>query len=288
MRSGTRRRARQQREGRRPELAAGKRIEGDRRPTAAAGVAATLIGLLVLGGVVWHFFGRRSPGPAPAPNLTEDGSTRSGGGSAASRAEGGTNSQVASLVSQGNELLRQGKAEEAVKVYAEAQHLQPGDEDVHYNLGIALARLGRDAEAVAAYRRALEIFPQYAEAHNNLGNVLHRQGKIDEAVEHFRAAIAAIPDYASAHNNLGNALRQQGLMAEATQEFLKASRLDTNYWQARFNLGTAYLTQARFEEAAAEYRAVLALQPDFVPARKALEAALEKRTPPAQGPGPPR
>lgn len=180
------------------------------------------------------------------------------------------------LVNLGNELFREGKLEEALKAYEEAQVHMPDDEDVFYNLGIVLTRLGRESEAVRSYQRALELLPDYAEAHNNLGNLLLRQGNINDALVHFNAAIAALPDYAVAHNNLGTALRELGMIPQATQAFLKASQLDTNYWQARFNLAGLYMVQELWHEAAAEYREVLRLEPEFIPARKRLSEALAK------------
>ena len=96
-------------------------------------------------------------------------------------------------VNHGNQLLEQGKPAEAVQVLTEAMRLNPEDEDVHYNLGLALARLGKLEEAIREYREALRIFPDYAEAHNNLGNVLMRAGQTDEAITHLERSIKIMP-----------------------------------------------------------------------------------------------
>lgn len=252
-----------------------------RKPSGKVGLAVAGVFILLLAGLAWHGAARRSPGPSggahPNQSRAQDPASGSGANSTQPGPDGGAGAEAASLVTRGNELLRQGQFAEAAKVYEEAKRLTPEDEDVHYNLGIAFARMGRQEEAVASYRRALELFPQYAEAHNNLGILLHRMGKLDEAFEHFRAAIKAVPDYASAYNNLGNALRQRGLAAEATDAFLKASQLDTNYWQARFNLANSYAALDRLDDAIAEYEAVLRIEPDFAPAQQALEQTRLKR-----------
>ncbi len=174
-------------------------------------------------------------------------------------------------VERANQLLAEGKPEDAVAVLKEAERLNPNDEDIHYNLGIALAKLEKYPEAVQEYQEALRLFPDYAEVHNNLGNLLLRMGKSDEALKQFEEAVKIMPDYASAWNNFGNVLQQRGQTNLAKEYFQKAVGLDTNYWQAHFNLGTSLLREKRMEEARDEFNTVLRLQPDFPPAKAALE-----------------
>lgn len=218
---------------------------------------------------------RRPAGPTSAPG------TNVPTGQAATFHQTDPAELGAALITRGNEQLARGDLAGALASYRAAEKLLPEDEDVFYNLGIALTRAGQTNEAIAAYETALKLFPDYAEAHNNLGNLLLRAGRVDEAVEHFRAAITTLPDYATAHNNLGNALRLAGWTNEALEHFARAVALNTNYWEARFNLATLYRETGRPDEAAREYREVLRLRPDFAPAAQALE---EIRTTPAPPP----
>lgn len=66
---------------------------------------------------------------------------------------------VAELVNRGSELLARGKPDEAMATLEEARRKSPNDEDVHYNLGIALARQSKLEEAAREYQEALRIFP---------------------------------------------------------------------------------------------------------------------------------
>ncbi len=263
-----------------PARRANLRPGAPRSRALTIGLVAVGFAIVAVAGLVWRSKVRLPPALDTPPALSQTGTESAVGGVGGKTPlrTGAVSEQAAALVTQGNDLLRQGQFEAAAKVYEDAKRLTPEDEDVHYNLGIAFARLGREDEAVAAYRRALELFPQYAEAHNNLGILLHRRGDLDAAFEHFRAAIQAVPDYASAHNNLGNALRQRGLAAEAAAAFLKAAQIDTNYWQARFNLANSYASQNRWSDAIAEYEAVLRLQPEFGPAQQALDQARLKQS----------
>ena len=91
---------------------------------------------------------------------------------ATNEAESDNLDRASELVNRGTELLAQGKIDEAVAEYKKAAGLSPEDEDMHYNLALALARQGQREAAKAEYLEALRIYPDYAEANNNLGNLL--------------------------------------------------------------------------------------------------------------------
>jgi Tfp pilus assembly protein PilF len=240
---------------------------------AGIGVLALLA---LLTAPVWR--GRLGSQPVPAWPANPSGQMTGGvtstnhsptavSGQRQTKAEGKLNETI----NRANQLLAQDKPDQAVNLLEEARKLSPEDEDVHYNLGIALAKLGRNPEAVQEYQEALRIFPDYAEARNNLGNLLLRMGRPDEAVKQFEQAVKTTPDYAAGWNNFGSALQQSGQPDRARECFEKAAKLDTNYWQAHFNLGTSYLQQKRFAAARAEFETVLKLQPGFAQAETALE-----------------
>src|SRR5439155_247417 len=177
------------------------------------------------------------------------------------------------LLNHGTELLVQGKIDEAVAEFKEAARLSPEDEDMHYNLALALARQGQREAAKAEYLEALRIYPDYTEAHNNLGNLLVADGKFDDAIGHFKEALKISSENASAHNNLGKALALQGKFTDAIPCFREALRLKPDHLEARYNLATAYLAQKQIDEAISELTEVLQRYPDFAPAQLRLSEA---------------
>ena len=181
-------------------------------------------------------------------------------------------------VNQGNALLKEGKADEAVRLLTEAVKLNLKDEDVHYNLALAMTKAGDLGKAIDQYNEALRIFPNYVEAHNNLGNVLMRTGRTDEAITHFEAAIKLMPHYAVAHNGLGTALQRAGRGEEAITHFERAAQINPDYWQARFNYGMSCQQAGKLTEARTELQAVLRLRPDFEPAKDALRELEARQT----------
>jgi tetratricopeptide (TPR) repeat protein len=177
------------------------------------------------------------------------------------------------LVTEGNDFLQRGNYAEAAARYAQAVRIDPGDEDLHYNLGIALAKLGQIEEAKKHYEESLKIFPDYVEAHNNLGNLLMNENRLAEAIAHFQEAIRIMPENGHAHNNLGTAFGRQGNVRAAIAEFAEAVKRQPAYVEARVNLANAYLVQEQVDEAVAELSEALRLQPDFQPAINAMHRA---------------
>ena len=242
-------------------------------------IAIPIFGLVLLG-IVLNLPGRK---PTNRPKLKSDSKTPNAHRTTApagspgplvlvktNEADSNDVDKATELANRGTELLAQGNVDEAVKVYREAARLSPEDEDMHYNLALALARQGKREAAQAEYLEALRIYPDYAEAHNNLGNLLVTDGKFDDAILHFKEALKISSDNASAHSNLGKALAMQGKFVDAIPCFREALRLKPDYLEARYNLGRAYLAQKRTDEAISEFTAILQSRPDFGPAQKGL------------------
>jgi tetratricopeptide (TPR) repeat protein len=185
--------------------------------------------------------------------------------------------RVVALVTEGNELLAQGNYAEAARKYEQSVAISPDQEDLHYNLAIALARLGKTEDAKKHYEEALRIFPDYAEAHNNLGNLLMNENKLEEAIVRFREAIKNMPENGSFHNNLGTAFGRQGKVVEAIGEFEEAIKHSPTYVEARVNLANAFLATGRVEEAIVQLNEALRLRPDFTPALQTMQRARQRQ-----------
>ena len=185
--------------------------------------------------------------------------------------------RVVALITEGNQLLAQGNYAGAAQKFEQAVAISPDQEDLHYNLAIALAKLGKTQDAKKHYEEALRIFPDYPEAHNNLGNLLMNENKLEEAINRFREAIKNMPENASFHNNLGTAFGRQGKVTEAMSEFEEAIKHSPTYVEARVNLANTFLATGRVDEAIAQLNEALRLKPDFKPALQAMQRALQRQ-----------
>lgn len=75
---------------------------------------------------------------------------------------------------QANQLLREGKLDEAIAAYRRAINHNPNFYSSHYNLGEVLTKQGKLDEAIISYHRASELKPQFFWAYQRLGETLYR------------------------------------------------------------------------------------------------------------------
>jgi predicted TPR repeat methyltransferase len=128
----------------------------------------------------------------------------------------------------GDERLKVGSVDEAVRLYRQAIHIDPRFAEAHSMLGDALRESGKLGEAARCYRVALEYAPDLSEAHYGLGVTLLERSDSRNAAVYFRNAIGFKPDFSQAHNGLGFALLESGNPADALACFQKTISLDPN------------------------------------------------------------
>jgi len=145
-----------------------------------------------------------------------------------------------------------------------------------YNTGYLMTELGRYQEAIQLYRRSLEIQPT-AEAYTYLGWTLSHMGDYQHAIEEAEKAIRIDPDFGNPYNDIGVYLIELGKEDEAIPYLEKATRARRYccYQFPHFNLGRIYLKKKMYEKAREEFKKSLAIDPDYVPAREALELLKE-------------
>jgi tetratricopeptide (TPR) repeat protein len=162
----------------------------------------------------------------------------------------------------GNLLQQQGKLVEAIAHYQQALQIKPDNAETHNNLGTALQGQGKIAKAIAHYQRAVEIDPEDAEAYYNLGTALHGQGKFATAIEYYQRAVEINPEDTATHTNLGIALQGQGKIAEAIVHYQRAVEINPDDGRAHANLGLALQSQGKITEAVVHYQLAVRINPD--------------------------
>lgn len=121
---------------------------------------------------------------------------------------------------------RNGREEDALRLYGEAERLSPGLPDGCFNAGVSLQKMGRLDEAEAKYRCALGLDPEMAAARENLGILLAGKGRYEEAIEEARQVVEFEPWNASARGNLAAAYCGCGRMDEGIREYRAAMEID--------------------------------------------------------------
>lgn len=108
----------------------------------------------------------------------------------AGKAQGGS-LRIGSLLSQGQSLLNEDKAEEALKCYDEILEFEPTHPEALVKKGAALERLKQDEEALRCYDRAIEADRTLTIAYLYKGGIYNRLERYNEALECYEKALRA-------------------------------------------------------------------------------------------------
>ena len=103
---------------------------------------------------------------------------------------------------------------------------------------------------------ALRLNPGDAELHNDLGDLLAKQGQVDEAIQHFTESLRLNAKHPEAHYNLGFGLLSRGAIPRRVPLPGGLSRESAPYGRTP-KLGQALAAQRQFREASEQYRAAL-------------------------------
>jgi len=102
-------------------------------------------------------------------------------------------SQLSQLVQQAVQLRARGRLDEAVERLRETVKLDPGNSDLHRELGITFL-LGKDwKRARVEMLEAIRLDPTDADAYNGLGYALEKMGDLNEAIKQYRMATRLDP-----------------------------------------------------------------------------------------------
>jgi spermidine synthase len=160
-----------------------------------------------------------------------------------------------------------------------AVSLQPRNSLLLGQLADLYNQQGRFTEAAAQYRAAVALSPQEAGLWGGLGLSYQGLGLPEEAVTAFRQAISRSPENSLYYYHLGRTLLGLKQAAEA-QEALQASILrDPLRVQPLLELGKLYAMSGQKAEALQAFQRVLRLEPQNVPATRAVDdllASLER------------
>ncbi|WP_460890744.1 tetratricopeptide repeat protein, partial [Ramlibacter alkalitolerans] len=122
-----------------------------------------------------------------------------------------------------NQLLRSGKATEALAKADQYLAGKPKDPQMRFLKGVVLTEAGRTAEAISTFQKLTEDYPELPEPYNNLAVLYAGQAQFDKARAALEMAIRTNPSYSTAHENLGDVYAKL-----ASQAYSRALQLDAS------------------------------------------------------------
>lgn len=120
------------------------------------------------------------------------------------------------------QLLRSGKAAEALQKADQRLAANPRDPQLRFLRGVAQADSGKQSDAITTFTKLTEEYPELPEPYNNLAVLYANQNQLDKARTALEMAIRTNPSYSTAHENLGDIYAKL-----ASQAYNKALQLDT-------------------------------------------------------------
>lgn len=119
------------------------------------------------------------------------------------------------------QLLKTGKAAEALTKADQRLAESPRDPQLRFLRGVAQADSGKHNDAIVTFTKLTEEYPELPEPYNNLAVLYANQNQLDKSRAALEMAIRTNPSYATAHENLGDIYAKL-----ASQAYSKALQLD--------------------------------------------------------------
>lgn len=113
-------------------------------------------------------------------------------------------SPIKNKTAEANRLYNEGKIDEALSKYRDAQIENPDSPQLHYNIGSALHQKKNYEDALNEFDKAINSkdVELQARAYYNLGNTHYRTGKLLEAIEDYKKCLDINPDDEDAKYNI--------------------------------------------------------------------------------------
>jgi Tfp pilus assembly protein PilF len=172
------------------------------------------------------------------------------------------------VFSEGVELVKAGKHDEAIAKFNEAISQAPNCNQCYDNIGFAHAQRKDWVQAEAAFKKALEIKPDDGNAWGGLVNVYSATDRHDLAKEANAKAAQFNPEGAGAGGgavqlyNDGVILWNNKEFEQAKAKFVEATKVDPKFAQAYYLLGKANINLGDFAGAVAALETYVQLEPN--------------------------
>lgn len=176
------------------------------------------------------------------------------------------------LLDKGDVLLGQGKLDAALALYEQAVESNPGNAAAWFKRGALFQARGKTAEATSDYQKTITLDETFAGAYNNLAWIGVQTGSdLAQAARWADKAVKLAPDNAAFRDTQGWVLRAQRKLAEAETVLEKAATMQPPIADIQFHLGMVYLDQKKPDQARRAFDAALAIDPEHVKAKAALQ-----------------
>jgi tetratricopeptide (TPR) repeat protein len=152
---------------------------------------------------------------------------------------------------QGSVLLQQGRFEEALEKFEEADQLAPNNPTTYNTMGVCHLNLRQFDQALIYFNRCLDLVPTFTDARNNRGATYLSMGQYRMAEVDFATVLAdnTYPHHYRVYYNLGMAQLKRRQLGAAEENLRKAVAAPVPVYEAFFELATLYAEQGKTDQA---------------------------------------
>ncbi|MEW6095153.1 MAG: tetratricopeptide repeat protein [bacterium] len=128
----------------------------------------------------------------------------------------------------GNKLYEQGKYDEALAKYRDAQLDEPESQELYFNIGDILYKKQRYEEAIKEYQKVLTSKDTLLQAktYYNIGNCQYRAGKLVDAITSYKKSLEINPNDLEVKYNLEFVRKKLKELAQKQQEKKQSAQAD--------------------------------------------------------------
>ena len=167
------------------------------------------------------------------------------------------------LMALAAEHQKEGRIEEAERIYRRVLRKNPGNVDALRLLALLASRADRPDDAETLLQRAIEIAPDFLLAHLDLGRLLKEQDRYEEALECFDRVITLEPAQPQAHFLRAATLARASFTQESIDAYRSCLAVRPGHVGALLGLGHVLKAMGDYDGAVASYQACMREAPDF-------------------------
>ena len=182
------------------------------------------------------------------------------------------NTYVQGIINAAYNQQKLGNRAQAEVLYNQVLKEEAGNPFALYGLGALALNAGQMAKAVELLQASIQNGYRDATAYSHLGIALQSSGRLDEAIGVYAEGLKRFPRDPSWVNNTSVVLAQKGDLDGALRESKLVIKNFPKDLRAYLNAGQYLTEMGNFADAEAMFRKALALEPEHIQARAALES----------------
>ncbi|MDD5130443.1 MAG: tetratricopeptide repeat protein [Candidatus Omnitrophica bacterium] len=169
--------------------------------------------------------------------------------------------QCQDYIDLGNSYYKDGRLEQAEKIFVKVLRIDSEDEGVYISLGDIYRKQGDILKAKEMFQMAIQVSPENENGYLSLGDLYRLGGEYAQADRMYQQSLKINPDNANTYDSLGTLYAMQGKHRAAVKMYKKALKLNPGNAIFYDGLAGSYASQGKYSEGEQMHKKAVALSP---------------------------